>query len=162
MMDTKQIALKLLLEGLDESEEIASVNDRLRIQKAIYMCQELGINLGYHYSWYVKGPYSTNLTQDYYQMNEALTSGDVSHASRVLNPSILKILPKVKDVLAMPKGVNLPTHMWYEALASVHFLMKSSGYSLEKTKEFLSRVKPHLDGYIDKSVEHLKKHGLLS
>ncbi len=160
-MDAKQIALKVVLDQLGEADEIASVNDRLRIQKAIYLAQAAGIGLGYHYSWYVKGPYSTQLTQDYYKLNDALSAGDTSHAGLVLNPSLAAIVPRVKDILALPEELNIPQHSWYEALASLHFLMVTSRKSEPEAIEFLSSVKPHLNTVVGNAINHLRTNGLL-
>ncbi len=63
-MDARLAALKLVLNELGETSDISSVSERLRLQKAVYLTQALGLNLGYHYSWYLRRPYSTSLTQD--------------------------------------------------------------------------------------------------
>lgn len=39
---------------------------RFRIQKCMYMAQHLGLGTGYRYSQYVHGPYSKDLTDEYY------------------------------------------------------------------------------------------------
>ena len=76
-VNNKEIALNLVLRAIGESTQISSVDDRMRIQKAIYLSQEFGIPLGYNYSWYVKGPYSPGLTQDYYGMNASISDEDI-------------------------------------------------------------------------------------
>ena len=161
-MDPKQIALKVVLDELGEPDEISTVNDRLRIQKAIYLAQVAGIGLGYHYSWYVKGPYSTALTQDYYKLHEALRAGETSHTGLILNPSIASLVPRVKQILSKPQDVQLPDHSWYEALASMHFLINISRKPLHDAKEFLISVKPHLNGVLDRAIQHLRTNGLIA
>jgi uncharacterized protein YwgA len=42
----------------------SSFNDRLIFQKTIYLLQAFGLYLGYYFSWYIHGPYSTTLTRD--------------------------------------------------------------------------------------------------
>lgn len=162
MMDLKQVALKVVLDQIGEDDNISSVNDRLRIQKAMYLAQVAGINLGYHYSWYVKGPYSTGLTQDYYKLSEALRAGDSAHTQRTLNPTLAGYVPRVKTILTVPADVTIPRHNWYEALASLHFLLSSSGYTLDKAKDYVGQVKPHLIGHLEKAVTHLRAHGLIT
>lgn len=161
-MDIKQVALKLVLDGIGEDHGIASVDDRLRLQKAIYLSQAAGINLGYHYSWYVKGPYSPGLTQDYYKLSEAVAAGDKSHEGMVLNDAIVSNLGRMQDVLAVPAGIDAPKHTWYEALASIHFLITNSGYSVEKSRQYLRTVKSHLNDLFDPAYNHLRNVGLVT
>ena len=161
MMDNQQIALKLLLDAIGESSSIGSVEDRLRVQKAVYLAQISGMNLGYPYSWYVKGPYSPALTQDYYKLNNALASGDNSHLRLVLNPQLTATAPSVRQVLQAPPGLQIPKASWDEALASIHFLVHYSRYPVDKACGDVRQLKPHLSGIIDAAVLHLRKLGLL-
>ncbi len=161
-MDAKQVALKVVIDELGESDEISTVNDRLRLQKAVYLAQAVGIGLGYHYSWYVKGPYSTALTQDYYQLSEALKAGDTSHNGRILNPALGALVPRVRQILQRPADVQLPVHSWYEALASLHFLINVSRKSHDQAKDFLRSVKPHLSHVLDRAISHLRAYGLIA
>lgn len=66
-MNRRQIALKLVLEELDVPATMDSFDGRLIVQKAVYMAQQAGIPLGYHYYWYLRGPYSRELTGDAYE-----------------------------------------------------------------------------------------------
>lgn len=162
MMDNKQLALKVMLDVLGESSDISTVNDRLRVQKAVYLAQVMGINLGYHYSWYVKGPYSPGLTQDYYRVSEAIAGGDESHANRTLNAGLLNLAPRIRAAIAKPEDIQEPREWWLEALASLHFLLRISGYSVDKAREYLSQVKPHLNNIFDRALVHLRQHGLVA
>lgn len=161
-MDINQVALKLVLDGIGEDSSIASVDDRLRLQKAIYLSQAAGINLGYHYSWYVKGPYSPGLTQDYYKLSEALAADDKTHEGMVLNASLMGNLARVRQILNTPEGVNTSKPSWYEALASIHFLIATSGYTVDKSREHLKMVKPHLNQVFDAALQHLRNVGLVT
>ena len=40
--------------------------NRFKIQKYVYFAQRYGIDLPYNHSIYLRGPYSTSLTRDYY------------------------------------------------------------------------------------------------
>ncbi|MCV0352566.1 MAG: hypothetical protein K5863_21015 [Nitratireductor sp.] len=161
-MDARQVALKVTLDRIGESDSIAGVDNRLRIQKAVYLAQAAGINLGYHYSWYIKGPYSTGLTQDYYQLAEALRSGDQSHVGKDLHPNFAAVLPRIESLLARPNGISVASHNWYEALASLHFLITCSKKDEDGAKLFLKQVKPHLSGVLDVALSRLKMSGLLA
>ncbi len=43
--------------------DLSTFNNRLKLQKIIYLIQAYGINLGFTYSMYLRGPYSTQLTK---------------------------------------------------------------------------------------------------
>ena len=43
-----------------------TIEDRLKLQKTIYLLEEFGLNLGYGFGWYKYGPYSSDLVQDAY------------------------------------------------------------------------------------------------
>ena len=41
---------------------------RFKIQKLAYLCKSMGMSLNYNFTLYLNGPYSTSLTQDYFQV----------------------------------------------------------------------------------------------
>src|SRR5262245_31088985 len=75
-MEAKLEVLRLFLNALDVPSAIDTVNERKRVQKAVYLGQLSEIDLGYRFGWYIMGPYSTSLTQDYYQLSEALATSE--------------------------------------------------------------------------------------
>ena len=48
-MDRQQIGVKLAVDGLGLKFKIDTFMDRLIMQKAVYMAQAKGVNLGYFY-----------------------------------------------------------------------------------------------------------------
>ncbi|WP_192847455.1 hypothetical protein [Aureimonas sp. AU40] len=160
-MDAKQIALKLVLDGLNEADDIQSVSERVRIQKAIYLAQVMGVNLGYSYSWYVKGPYSTSLTRDYYALQDSADEVDGEIAGKTLHPDLLDKMSNIRHLLAKPVEVALDKWQWYELLASMHFLLVASRYNFERACQVLRDTKPHLSDFLEVGYQHLMRHGLL-
>ena len=74
-MDTQAFVLGHILRRFPEFEfSMDEFDDRLRLQKFIYLLQAHGIYLGYDYSWYLRGPYCTALAtagfmlKDFYDM----------------------------------------------------------------------------------------------
>ena len=63
-MTNRQVAMKLVTEQLGLSSEQREFDDRLKLQKAIYLLQEAGFAFNYKFSWYIRGPYSPELTED--------------------------------------------------------------------------------------------------
>ena len=45
-----------------------SFEERLRLQKVVYLLQAFGVKLGYGFGWYKYGPYSQNLVNDAYSV----------------------------------------------------------------------------------------------
>lgn len=160
-MDADLIALKLVLDELHERDDISTKSDRVRVQKAIYLAQTIGVNLGYSYSWYLRGPYSTGLTKDYYQLNEDKAAGDQSYKKMALNDAVKTKLSMAAKLMAIPQGVIITREHWYELLASLHYLIKSSGYTYENACEYLRSVKPHLAGFFDVGKQRLKEFNLV-
>ncbi len=50
-MEARQIVLKLFLSTLGVPADIDTVNDRKRVQKAVYIGQLTGVDLGYRFGW---------------------------------------------------------------------------------------------------------------
>jgi len=61
----KAIACLKALGGFRPS--IGSFEDRLKIQKVIYLLGLRGVRTGFNYSLYVRGPYSPDLTQEFFR-----------------------------------------------------------------------------------------------
>lgn len=161
-MDSSLVVLKLFLDELGIQDEIRTVDDRKRVQKAIYLGQLSGVDLGYRFSWYLMGPYSTSLTKDYYSLAEAIHSGETDYRDKELKDSIKKRLMKLADLMAVPMSVKLPQEDWLELVASLHFLLKVSQYSKTKAVEILKEKKLRLSKYIPHAEAALKRKGLLS
>jgi uncharacterized protein YwgA len=118
-MDKRQIALKLSLNALGLKPELDTFDGRLVLQKAIYLVQERGFKLGYHYSWYRRGPYSRQVTSDAFAVADALSSGVDESKDWELETESRRKLAETSSLWAA-KGSQAS---WLELLASVHFLI---------------------------------------
>ena len=58
-MTNIDIANGLIFQAL--AVEKNSFDERLLSQKKIFLLQELGVDIGYSYNWYIRGPYSPDL-----------------------------------------------------------------------------------------------------
>src|SRR5690348_9276510 len=115
-MDGRLIVLQRFVEALGEPADISSIDSRKRFQKAVYLGQLSGIDLGYRYSWYVQGPYSTSLTKDYYALASAVAGGERPHEEQKLKPAIVDKLQTMRSMLKIPAGAQLDEPSWYELL----------------------------------------------
>lgn len=160
-MDARLVALKLFLSELGIPETIETVHDRKLLQKAVYVGQLSGVDLGYRFGWYLMGPYSPALTRDYYDLDEAISEGDRHYEGVQLKAPIRERLSNVKPLFRVPKKVKLSQTDWLELLSSVHFLRKTSGYDTSATHASLEKQKPHLVAYEQEAESALKSADLL-
>lgn len=118
-MTNIDIANGLVFQALGVNKD--SFEGRLMSQKKVFLLQELGINMGYSYNWYVHGPYSPDLTTYIYNNIDVLIEQDLSKYcfSDTVQEKIdaVNSLGKVK-----PDSLDVPS--WYELLASVVYIQK--------------------------------------
>lgn len=159
-MDTRLLVLKLVLDNLGVPKDISNVQARKRIQKAVYLAQ-LKLGLGYQYNWYLMGPYSPDLTSDYFSLKDAMNAESGEKESQSLKPEYESRLKQIRPLLSAPSDFPLSEDDWLELLASVHYLLKSSGFKHDKAREVLSRQKPNLAPYYEYAEQKLQTSGLV-
>lgn len=109
-------------------------DDRLLSQKKIFLLQELGVDIGYSYNWYVRGPYSPDLTTYIYNNLDVLREQDFSqyHFSDAVQQRINSV-----NALASVKPASLSVPSWYELLASILYIQRK----WQKNDVFASLIK---------------------
>lgn len=118
--------------------------DRLMMQKMVYLLQEEGVNIGhYGFEWYKHGPYSQALLDDMYaeDRTESVALNYTADAEERVNK--LKMMFNDEEA---KQGYGMKN--WTECLASIHFLRKKelgSNTSEERVLQVLKGRKPHLD-----------------
>ena len=161
-MEPRLAALKAVLDGLDVPAAIETVEARKLIQKTIYLAQVGGVDIGYRYGWYKKGPYSTALTRDYYALDEAVALvGGAGSVGIELPTSVRASLDKVKPALRVPDGIALSPEDWLELVASLHYLRTVRRLSSQESLEILAKEKQHLARYATEAETALASVGLL-
>ena len=109
---------------------LETINDRILLQKKVYLAQDIGLPLGYGYSWYIHGPYSTDLTAVAYQI---IPEGDASIENHSLKEPYASMIEKVNSI-----GVV----QWYELIASIAYWHKRGYNTEEKIIEKIHTTKP--------------------
>lgn len=160
-MDARLIVLHRFVEALGVDGDIGSFENRKRLQKAVYLGQLSGVDLGYRYGWYIKGPYSTDLTRDYFALAEAVSAGEQVPADRQLKPEVRDNLSKVMPLFKVPNGVQLALPDWLELVASWHYLQKVSRLDEAKARDLMMKRKPNLVPYIEAANAALARGGYL-
>jgi uncharacterized protein YwgA len=163
-MTKEEILSKVLnVLGYDNPPDMSSFDTRLKFQKLIYLLQFSGISLGYGYSWYVRGPYSPELTQSLFKIEKDKATFEKSKSITFKDNEI--IVSKL-DEFNRKLGENKDNVNYLEVLASMHYINKVSS-SKNKDKENLKirllEAKPSLKAFsdinslINKAYEDLNK-----
>jgi len=149
-MNKDRILLKLVLEkiGFGDLEEISNFTNRKILQKKIYLLQLTGLDSGYHYNWYLKGPYCPALADATFTLRDEIKY-DNEFDEYELNSKTLRKLGKLDKITALPDGLQTEESEWLELLASLHYLKHIAYWvgkndpQFEKVFEKLSKSKPH-------------------
>lgn len=160
-MDSRLVALKLFLTELDIPSEIDTIDDRKRVQKAVYLGQLTGVDLGYRFGWYLLGPYSPALTRDYYALAEALVLDGNDIQGKALHPAIRERLHQVLPLMKTPGNVRLSQEEWLELVASYHYLRSVRKLSRPEAMEILEAQKPALAPLAEAAISQLNNVDLL-
>ena len=136
-MNAERIELKLTLDeaGLQKLT-LQTFSERLNVQKRIYLIQALGYDLGYRFSWYLRGPYCRSLTDDAFAVREAIKAGDTDAEGFVLADSAIEKINRAKDLWKLPQSVSMHSDQWLELLASLHYLKEVAYWPATTGKTF--------------------------
>ena len=159
-MKGSQIRLKLFLDRLNIPSDISTLEDRKVVQKVVFLGQKAGADLGYQYGWYLMGPYSPELTQDYFILASDLSKGEASYKEYKLIDELNQKLDSIKELLKVPIGIPLSQPDWLELLASVVYLLNFQGETNARIR--LRDKKPHLADYFDVALSNLRQYRIIN
>jgi hypothetical protein len=151
-MDRQQIGLKLIWEALGLPLNLDTFVARLTLQKAIYLAQEAGIQLGYSFRWYLRGPYSPDLTRDAFAVVAATNQGTSETQDWHLDDLSERRIRELRNQFAHIGGAHLAKKL--ELLASVHFLRKTSTGRGKSTSELAAHLQRLGKAYTAEQVQH--------
>jgi len=117
-----------LLNRIGNFDSVQFTNDfdkRLILQKTVYLLQAFGLNIGYRYSWYLRGPYSPELAHTAYSVAENFDS------QLVVQFTESKSERRFEEFLSFIKNKKDDQYC-LEAIASIHFLAKLYGEKNEQ------------------------------
>ena len=147
------IAKGLIFQTLDVKKD--SLDNRIISQKKIFLLQEMGIDIGYSYNWYIHGPYSPDLTAYMYENLDMLK--DYNFSGYKLS-DIAKDKIQIINNLEKKKPHTLTVVSWYELLASVLYIVKK--WDKEDPYETLTKYKPqYTREHYDAAIQQLKSIG---
>ena len=162
-MDRQQIGVKLTVDALGLPFKIDGFADRLILQKAVYLAQAAGVNLGYYYHWYLHGPYCASLTRDEYAVAWELAQDVDDSQDWSLDQDSQNRLGKMKSLLTNTDREQL--RKWLELLASVHFLVDRKavpdGNYAEITNTLRRFGKDFGQEQVEDAMKELSSYGLV-
>jgi len=139
-----------------------SFDDRLILQKAVYLSQAAGVDLGYFYRWYLHGPYCRAAADDGFAICEELSMGNDPAADWALDPASSKALSGLRASIQATPRVELPRKL--ELLASVHYLVarrQVKGRDPRKIVERLRRFqKDFSEEEVSTAIGEMRGHGI--
>jgi len=164
-MDRQQIGLKLTLDAINMMPlRLDEFNDRMVIQKTIYLCQAAGVHLGYRYNWYLRGPYSPDLTRDAFDLRSRGDSGLEDTTGWRLDEESIRRLDRIRPLLFQGPEGDRPRRL--ELLASLLFLKRTydgRGKDAAGLCEILRRNDKHYnESEVQQALSDLAKYGLSS
>lgn len=133
-----------------------SFDKRLIFQKTVYLLQAFGVYLGYKFSWYISGPYSSHLARDGFKL--------IQRFKEAPNVRFTKASSEEKfSVFLEFLGDRTNDADWLETLASIHFLRRV--YPKKDKREIQDMIlqkQPHLTTKeFEEAWVHLEESGLL-
>lgn len=159
IMDKQTIDLGTILKSFPKFKfSMKTFDDRLRLQKFVYLLQSFDVFLGYHYSWYLRGPYCSTLT----------TCGFALEAIYDKTPEDNKVIftdSGVRD--RFEKFRKFVTHHemdndFLEIAASIHLLHKIGNYTDDIIiKKVTSKQERFTEEQVKKVQMELEKCDLL-
>jgi hypothetical protein len=117
MLTARQRLLASVIEA-SGGVDLQSFDDRLLLQKRMFLLDVAGVDLGYVHSWYLRGPYSPALTRDAFACERELGPICGMPLPSVVTEKIAELRSALGKYWRNPRQLEL--------LASVIFLHRSS------------------------------------
>lgn len=116
-------------------------DERLLAQKKMYLLQEIGTNLGYHYNWYLHGPYSPSLTTYIYNNLDWMENSSSEFKDYKLSQKTMNNIQKVLALANRSKTAKLSETSWYELLASLYYIKRNKeSWGVKSNEDLFSKL----------------------
>lgn len=165
-MDRQQILLAKSLEAAEVPLSVKSFNERLILQKSVYLLQVAGIHIGYRFRWYIRGPYSPDLTAGAFGIVNEGKYGEMELQGWKLDDESATRARSLQPLLHREGETKADHAQRLELLASALFLFKTEQAKPsdpEGTSEILKKNDKDFDaGEVKAAVKELRAHGLLA
>lgn len=128
LMHSHLIATAIVLKEL-QIQSLKSLDDRILMQRKVYLAQLKGLPLKYGFSWHLSGPYSEDLMED-----------AIAIVGRDLNDVSLK--PEWQHVIDLVNGLNSNNQWyrpsdWYTKICEASYKLKTDPRASKAFKNFM-------------------------
>lgn len=133
-MNRESVELGFILKNIPDYDfSMTHFDERLKLQKLIYLLQAFGVYLGYDFSWYLRGPYCSLLAHNGFSLEEIY--------DKIPKDIKLKDKEDQKKFYRFQNFVKAKTVDDLEIAASIHYLKNVRGKSMddERIKEKVSK-----------------------
>jgi uncharacterized protein YwgA len=130
--------LKMLHNKLGFDFNVDEFTDRLKIQKYVFLSKYFGWEHGYSYNLYIRGPYSKELADDYYNLPGIMLSEPIEYSIPTL------------DVNGFVDFIHDKDENWLESAATILSVFRynkgkipereAAGFALSRTKELKPKI----------------------
>lgn len=145
-MNRMVVDLGVLLKNMPGYEfSMARFDDRLRLQKTIYLLQAFGVYLGYDFSWYLRGPYCPSLTINAFALKDLYNRIPDDLKAKFEDLDKQDILRRFQEFIKGKSTDDL------EILASLHYL-RQTGVSESDAK---SKVEKKQERFTHQKVDRM-------
>lgn len=123
---------------LNEEFTYGSFEKRLKLQKTVYLLENIGVSVGgYGFSWYKHGPYSQELQDDAFY--------DIATDNVNLSEEAKGKIEILKKYVSECEGTEYSKSNWLEDLASLYYLKFRMKIDQKELLDRLTKMKPHLN-----------------
>ena len=160
-MDKQFVSVSMVHEfTLNRLPSNKSLEDRLILQKLIYLAKHLGIDCGdFRFSWYKKGPYSPALTRVIYNNIAELENSDIQK-NYVLLESAKKELIPLREIFK-ENTTKLSEADWIELLGSIVYLIDiNKNIAIASNELVQKKPKNNLED-VELAVNQLEKFNII-
>jgi uncharacterized protein YwgA len=140
IMDRNQLLLALALRESNIPISVEEFDNRLLVQKAVYLLQQRGVELGYPYSWYVRGPYSSRLANDLFFLANLDADGKQELGKYTFGKKTKALIGEIWDLFQPNQRLHERAKR-LELLASVLFLFKTGQATPDEEDSLVSILK---------------------
>ncbi|MDE1818300.1 MAG: hypothetical protein KGI19_06830 [Thaumarchaeota archaeon] len=128
MQQDRSIGLAGLFSGIGKTISMDKFEDKLEVQKIAYIAQEYGINLGYPFEWYLRGPYCKQVSEDAHAILDTKAE-NVSPSTAGLDEQQVKELGNI-----LRPFINNPE--WLEIAGSLLYL-RNENYARKQLDQII-------------------------
>lgn len=129
-------------------------NNRLVFQKTVYFMKVFGIDLGYDFSWYIAGPYSSDLAGDGFKLQMVYDNvNKAKFLDEKLNQNFNNFSNFMKNIKKNPHKLEL--------YASIHFLNSLGKNEAQIVNIIQGKKESFSADEIKSGINFLRKEGLL-